>query len=199
LDPPTFELSDNILDFHQHHSYEVSFPRLLATKECPVPGCTAKPMTRHALRLHSRNRHPPCSIHILEENPTPFPKCELCRFQVPRGSKNHQGMQMCKEGRARKQRLVTAIWAHRAQAITFQACNAQMEAVNAFKYLGCYFATTDSDWPALYRNLQKARSKWAMISKVLVHDNATPRVSGMFYKAVVQSVLLYGFESWTVC
>ena len=31
--------------------------------------------------------------------------------------------------------------------------------------------------------------------RVLCRDGASPRISGMFYKAVVQSVLLYGSES----
>ena len=35
-----------------------------------------------------------------------------------------------------------------------------------------------------------------MLSRLLVREGATPAVSGMFYKAVVQSVLLYGSETW---
>ena len=35
-----------------------------------------------------------------------------------------------------------------------------------------------------------------MISRVLAREGANGRVSGMFYKAVVMSVLLYGSESW---
>jgi hypothetical protein len=37
-----------------------------------------------------------------------------------------------------------------------------------------------------------------MISRVLIRDGATPRISSMFYKAVVQSVLLYGSETWVL-
>ena len=36
------------------------------------------------------------------------------------------------------------------------------------------------------------------MSCILAHQGALPRVSGMFYKAVVQAVLLYGSESWVV-
>ena len=35
-----------------------------------------------------------------------------------------------------------------------------------------------------------------MLSRLLVREGATPRVSGKFYKAVVQAVLLYGSETW---
>jgi hypothetical protein len=176
----------------------VSFPQILPHKRCPVPACTARPSSHHALHLHFWNQDSHDSIHILEEYPAPFPKCELCGFQVPRGSWNHQNTQMCKEGRAHKQQLEAAIQAHRAQAVTFQACNTPLEAVKTFKYLGCYTTSTDSDWPALYKNLQKAQSKWAMIAKVLIRERATPHISGLFYKAIVQTVLLYGSESWVI-
>jgi hypothetical protein len=197
-DPPTFELPDNILDAHVPHTYVISFPRVLPHKPCPVPECTARPTTRTAFRIHFRNRHPHDSIHILEEHPVPYPKCELCGFQVPIGSRNHQSTKMCRDGRARKQQIEAAIRAHRAQAVTFQACNTQLENVNAFSYLGRLTTNTDNDWPAVYKNLKKARAKWAMITKILVRDNASPRISGMFYKAIVQSVLLYGSESWVL-
>ena len=36
------------------------------------------------------------------------------------------------------------------------------------------------------------------ISKVLRAKNASPPMSGMFYRATVQFVLLYGSETWTV-
>ena len=35
-----------------------------------------------------------------------------------------------------------------------------------------------------------------MISRALTREGASPWVPGMFYKAVVQTVLLYGSETW---
>ena len=37
-----------------------------------------------------------------------------------------------------------------------------------------------------------------MVSRVLTREGADPRVMAMFYKAVVQSVLSYGCETWVV-
>ena len=34
--------------------------------------------------------------------------------------------------------------------------------------------------------------------RILTRDGATPMVSGMFYKAVVQSILLFGLETWVL-
>ena len=45
-------------------------------------------------------------------------------------------------------------------------------------------------------NSKKARRVWEGISRVLRAENASPRVCEMFYKATVQSVLLFGSETW---
>ena len=44
----------------------------------------------------------------------------------------------------------------------------------------------------------KARGTWARIGQVLRREIAPPRVSAKFYKAIVQSVLLYGSETWVL-
>jgi hypothetical protein len=47
-------------------------------------------------------------------------------------------------------------------------------------------------------NLRKARGCWAWVSCVLQAENASPRTSGVFYKATVQAVLLYGSVMWSL-
>ena len=37
-----------------------------------------------------------------------------------------------------------------------------------------------------------------MVSRVLVWDGAFTLAMGMFYKSIVQSVLLYGCETWSI-
>jgi len=37
-----------------------------------------------------------------------------------------------------------------------------------------------------------------MLRRILSRDGAAPKVSGYFYKAVVQSILLYGCETWVL-
>ena len=44
--------------------------------------------------------------------------------------------------------------------------------------------------------LRKARGVWGRLSRVMKAENATPRVCGLFYKATVQAVLLFGSETW---
>ncbi len=47
-------------------------------------------------------------------------------------------------------------------------------------------------------NLRKARGCWARVSRVLRAENPTPKMCGMFYKATVQAVLLYGSVTWSL-
>ena len=68
--------------------------------------------------------------------------------------------------------------------------------MEVFKYLGRVLAYDDGDTEAVCGNLKKARRVWARISRILKVKNASPRVCRMFYKATVQSVLLFGSETW---
>ena len=47
-------------------------------------------------------------------------------------------------------------------------------------------------------NLRKARGVLAWVLRVLRAENASPWTCGMFYKATVQAVLLYGSETWSL-
>ena len=73
-----------------------------------------------------------------------------------------------------------------------------LEMVSSFVYLGRVVTHNNSDWATLYRNLKKALKRWGLVSRVLEKTGASARVRGMFYKVVVQTVLLYGCETWTV-
>ena len=46
--------------------------------------------------------------------------------------------------------------------------------------------------------MAKARARWGRLARILSRDGAAPRVMGRFYLALVQSVLLYGSETWVL-
>ena len=56
----------------------------------------------------------------------------------------------------------------------------------------------DDEWPAVAGNLAKARKSWGRLQGILSREGATKRVSGNFFKAVVQQVLLFVAEKWVV-
>jgi hypothetical protein len=80
----------------------------------------------------------------------------------------------------------------------FQCQWGKIDKVSEFKYLGRILEETDDDEHAANRQLTRARARWGRIAKILTIDGASPRVMGYFYKAIIQTVLLYGSESWTL-
>lgn len=86
--------------------------------------------------------------------------------------------------------------ATRARTQRFTIDGEELKSVETFKYLGRIVSSTDNDWPALQRNLTKARQRWGMISRVLRRHGANARISGKFYKAAVLTILLYSSETW---
>ena len=70
--------------------------------------------------------------------------------------------------------------------------------MEVFKYLGRFLAYDDNDARAVKVNLCKAQKCWAWVSKVLKSENAPPHACGMFYKATVQAVLMFGSETWNI-
>ena len=54
-----------------------------------------------------------------------------------------------------------------------------IEGVENFKYLGRILDRYDKNWPAVFRNIGKARRVWNRLGKLL--RGAEPRVSTVFY------------------
>ena len=64
--------------------------------------------------------------------------------------------------------------------------------------MGQLLSFDDNDTPVIRRNIKRARQVWGRISKVIAKDSMPASVSGMFYQAVVATVLLYGSETWVI-
>ena len=73
-----------------------------------------------------------------------------------------------------------------------------LEKVESFRYLGRILGQDDDHIRAVRSQIKKARGIWARVGQVLQADNTPPKVSAKFYKAVVQSVLLYGSKTWNL-
>ena len=70
--------------------------------------------------------------------------------------------------------------------------------MTAFNYLGRLLTAGYDDWPAVLGNLIKVRKSWGRWSGILIREGGDPKVSGHFFKAVLQSVLLFGAETWVI-
>ena len=67
-----------------------------------------------------------------------------------------------------------------------------------FTYLVHKITYNNSDWAAVYQNLQKYQRRRGILSRVLERTGATVQAGGEMYKAVARSVILYGSKSWVV-
>ena len=56
----------------------------------------------------------------------------------------------------------------------------------------------DDDWLAVVGKFSWARAVWKRVMRILSREGAEPRVSGFFFKAVVQAVLLFCSDTWLV-
>ena len=70
--------------------------------------------------------------------------------------------------------------------------------VTSFKYPGRFILATDDHWPAVVITSDREKTVWRRMSRILSRERATPRVSGFFFKAMIQAVMLFGAETWVI-
>jgi hypothetical protein len=167
---------------------------------CLVAQCGGQLGTRFNLRCHFLMRHPQDLVCIQIEGSHPLPKCEHCGLQMPVEDLNggHHHTELCQQRWERKRQHAAAVCSQEALGRLFMAYGEELERVEVFKYLGRLITYDDANTQAMRSNLRKARRCWAWILHVLRAENATARTCGMFYKATVQAVLLYGSETWSL-
>jgi hypothetical protein len=165
-----------------------------------VAQCGGRSGTRFNLHRHFLMRHPQDLVCFLIEGSQPLPKCERCGLQTLVADLNggHHRTELCQQEWERKRQHAAAERSQEALKCSFTVYGEELERVEVFRYLGRLIVYDDADNQAMRSNLRKARGCWARISRVLRAENATARTCGMFYKATVQAVLLYGNETWNL-
>jgi hypothetical protein len=107
----------------------------------------------------------------------------------------HINTKECRGGTARLHQRDMAVQSALASRQQFTVHGDVLERVEVFRYLGRLLSQDDNDIHAMRSQLCKAHGTWARVGQVLRRENAPPRVSAKLYKAIVQSVLLYGSET----
>ena len=133
--------------------------------------------TRAAMRVHFVNRHVHDTVVILEEGNLPLPRCPWCDLQVSRKALNgrHLETNQCRTGAERKIRRLAAAEGEAATEMAFNAYGKRMQSVKEFRYLGRIRTSTDDEWPAVARNLQRARVTWGRLARILVREGGGPK------------------------
>jgi hypothetical protein len=117
-----------------------------------------------------------------------------CNPQYPR----HIHTQVCSLGAEQQKQRDLAVKAALALSKLFHVDGELLEKVDLFQYLGQILAQDNDDVRAVRQKIKKARGIWARVGQVLMADNTPPKVSAKFYKAVMQSILLYGSKTWNL-
>ena len=180
-------------------TYRIEFPKG-GTRECPVEGCPGRVGTRTEMRVNFWRRHVQDVVIILEEGNLPHPRCPRCDMLVPWRSLNgrHKSTAMCRSGAERKRWQLAETEVQESTEMAFEVYGDQLKTVPRFKHLGRILTEGGNDWTAVEVNLGKARRSWGRMQRILSREGANKRVSGNFFKAVVQQVLLFGAETWVV-
>ena len=71
--------------------------------------------------------------------------------------------------------------------------------MSSFKYLGRIITDTNDDLEAIDLQLKKARMTFGRIGKIIKKKTkGSPKTMAIFYKVIIQLVLLYGSELWVI-
>jgi hypothetical protein len=136
---------------------------------------------------------------IIDEEDS-LPSCNTCNMVVPLSSLNHtvtpclSMMQHWTERKCKCLQDIHNVTYLQSQDTSFLVDSSELDAFDSFCCLGG--GAIAADWLAVTYNLKKAQSCWAQVSRVLTKQHISAKTAGYFYKAVVQSVLLYGCETW---
>ena len=163
--------------------------------KCPVPNCSGGGRDTYAIYNHFASRHPNADIRINGDRDVV--KCDSCG-QNCRNLEKHKKSAMCKKMtnrriNARKRQIQMA-----AEKAEFFVNGKKIERVHRFKYLGRWLDDRDDDTYAIVDNIRKARNQWNCLARILKREGANAVCMGRFYLVVVQAVLLYGSDSWTI-
>jgi hypothetical protein len=179
------------------HTYNISMPDHTASMPCPVPNCPAVPHGRSHMHDHFSCRHMLDTLTILEEGPRV--RCPNCRKFLSKLTQRHLNSGMCHlqtaRHKAEEQRRQQAALEGTAQ---FYIGDNLIQLVSVFEYLGRWLSNDDTDTTAVSKNLKKARLRWGRIRRLLSRQDASPRTMARFYLAIIQSILLFGSETWVL-
>lgn len=163
--------------------------------KCPIVGCSGGGKDKYGIYRHFCLRHPTANIQI--EGDGILPKCELCGMRTKNVEK-HKKSPTCLKARKRRGNEIRQDLQAEAEKVEFRVNGKKLKRVKEFRYLGRILTENDNDTRCITDNLSKARLRWGQIAKLLKREGAGAKCMGKFYLAVVQSVLLYGAESWVI-
>ena len=77
----------------------------------------------------------------------------------------------------------------------FSAYGRLLDMVTSFQYLRWVILAADDNWTTVVSNFLWAKAVWKRMKIIPIGEGGKPHVSVLFFKAVVQALLLFRFET----
>ena len=138
----------------------------------PIQGKTPR-----RFREHFMFRHWKLKVAILQEGTEPFPQCDQCGMHMPEARIFKQRQ----SDKCHKLTEIRLLWrdvgmAERCGEMEFslegREGEERVENVMTFRYLGKLLDQTYDDWPAVRRNIMRARSVWGILGTLLRREGS---------------------------
>ena len=85
-----------------------------------------------------------------------------------------------------------------ATSRTLSAYGRPLEMMTSFRYLVRVILAANGDWPAVIRDMAKARAVWRRIRNIFIKEGERSWVYIFLFPSLVQSVLIFYAETWVV-
>lgn len=173
----------------------ITYPQTKLSTSCPQPHFPFT-STESKVILHVERMHPTAILHGPIE---PLYHCELCGIYLRRPiTKEHQPTQIFLDLTSRRTKRDTHSNQVKSQSKKFFLNGVEIETVTSFKYLGCHLKDTNRDDLMVCANITKSKLQWNCIAPVLRANSFPTRIKGLFYKAIIQAIILFCSESWNL-
>ena len=165
------------------------------SNECPIPGCSGGGKDRSTFYRHFCYRHPDADIVVKEDGE--LEKCESCGLRCI-NLQRHKNSKTCKQLTQRRRNELLQDLQAQANHVSFNINGKQIERVSNFRYLGRIISEDGDDTKSIKDNIKRARHRWNRLAQILKREGANPICMSRFYRTIIQAVLLYGADSWTI-
>ena len=140
----------------------------------------------------------------MQEEPETLPRCEYYWMDMPSARIfKHRQIDKCNKDTERRLQQIDMEMVDRCVEMEFsmdgedgEYGDKRVEGVGTFRYLRRTLDQTDDDWPEVRRNIMNERLVWGKQGILLWRKGADLSMAEIFYRTVVQEILLYGLETW---